>query len=166
MMVMDQITKRTIYYWIIEVFSLLGLIYALAPLFVYKKLPEHSMVPIHFNIVGHPDSWGGSYHIIIYSLLSVFFYLLMSFLERNYKILNYPIKITSNNSEAVYRLGVRLVRHLKLFVTLLFAYFANLSFGIAMGEANVNSQYVIVLLIGGLVGSLLILNLKMIRLKR
>lgn len=59
MMVMDQITKRTIYYWIIEVFSLLGLIYALAPLFVYKKLPEHSMVPIHFNIVGHPDSWGG-----------------------------------------------------------------------------------------------------------
>lgn len=160
---MNQITKRTTYYWIIEAFSLLGLIYALVPLLIYGKLPENSSVPVHFNIIGHPDRWGDSHYIIIYSLLSIFFYLLMTFLERNYKILNYPIKITPSNSNAIYRLGVNLARHLKLFVTLLFACLANISLYIAMGKANVCCQYIMIPLMGGLIISLIFFAIKMIR---
>lgn len=157
--------KRTTYYWTIEIISLFGLVCAVAPLFLYERLPKNALVPVHFDISGNPDSWGDEHYITAYSLMSVFFYILIYVLELNYKVLNYPVKITPNNSSEIYRLGVNFVRHIKLFTVLIFSYLTNISFLIAIGKLNTINQFVIVLLTGGLLISTVVFVVKMCKVK-
>lgn len=120
-------TKRTLYDWILEVSSLIALVFALLPLFFYGDIGEDQLIPIHYNAHGEIDGWGDRSYLWNISLLTALFYAGFTILERYYKKFNYPIEITPDNANSLHRLGVRLMRHLKLLTTLMFAYI-NLTF--------------------------------------
>ena len=161
----DLITKRTTYDWVLEFLSWIGIFFALIPLGRYNEIPDKAIVPVHFDFRGAIDAWGNKEYILCYSFLAIFFFVLMFFLERNYKILNYPIKVTENNKFCLYKLGVRLVRHLKLIVVCLFSYLANMSFYVSIGS-RYNGQLPILIIISILLITLAFFLVKMIKLKR
>jgi hypothetical protein len=161
----DLITKRTPYDWVLEFLSWIGVFFALMPLRRYNEIPDKALVPVHFDFRGVIDAWGNKEYILCYSFLAIFFFILMFLLEKNYKILNYPIKVTDNNKFRLYKLGVKLVRHLKLIVVCLFSYLANMSFYVSMGS-RYNGKLPILFMISILLITLAFFFVKMIKLKR
>lgn len=150
MLRMNTPLKRTFYDWILESLSLLSLISALYPLLFYKKLGEGDIIPIHYNIAGEIDGWGNRSFLWILPLIAFVIYIGFSFIERNYKRFNRPFKVSANNLATVYRLGVRLMRHLKLFCMFIFTYINNSSYAIATGEGNGLNKYIMMPLVGAI----------------
>ncbi|MDR1331382.1 MAG: hypothetical protein LBK07_04685 [Tannerella sp.] len=144
---MDFFKNKSIYSRIIEILSFLVMLWSLAPLLLCGKIAEENPVPIHYNIKGQIDRWGNRSHITTFSLLSLAFYVFLSILQKYPMALNYPVKITPVNAESVYRLGVTLVRHLKLFLVLMFGYLNNVTFAIAIGKSNGISNSILISLI-------------------
>lgn len=161
----DLITKRTSYDWVLEILSWIGIICALIPIYQYMNLRDDFLAPVHFDFKGEADSWGDKEHILYNSFLSIFFFILMSCLEKNYKILNYPIKVTENNRLQLYRLGVELVRHIKLVIICLFSYLANSPFYVVEGDKN-KGQLPLLFLICILLVVLVYFAVRMIGLKK
>ena len=101
--------------------SWIGLIAMIAlPLYYYNQLPEK--VPIHFNPKGDVDGWGASSTIWIISGVGVLLFLFLNFIEKIPHQFNYPVKITAENAQAQYRIGLQLMRFMKAMVMLCFAY--------------------------------------------
>lgn len=138
---MNEITKRTKYDWTLEILSLLALIWAFVPVFFMNKLGESVLIPIHFNAAGHVDGWGETHFLWINALMSLGFYLLFLLSDRFYKIMNFPVKITPENADDLYRTGVRMMRHVKFLIILLIAYINNSSFALAMGDRFAMDPY-------------------------
>lgn len=139
---------KKMYYRIIEILSLLCLIWAFYPLFFLSNLGEAASIPIHYNLQGQVDGWGDRSSIWMQPILALVVYLVFSVLVRYPEKLNYPIRVTKENSSTLYRLMINMLRHIKLICLILFAYGSNLSFGIAMGKYGIRNHYVIVILIG------------------
>lgn len=118
-------TRRTAYDWVIETISFLSLITTCVPLFFYNKLAEGASFPIHFNLHGKADGWGGQKFFSRFVLAAIVLYLYLTFSERFFKRFLYPVKITEQYASIIYRIRIRLRRHLKLFIMLLFAYNSN-----------------------------------------
>ncbi len=121
-------TRRTLYDWILAILSFTALIYMLLPLLSYRELSDTALIPIHYNIMGDVDNWGSKVTLLYLAGAGVILYILLSISERFYKKFSYPIRVTSNNEDQIYRLGVRLIRHVNLFSTLIFANIINHSF--------------------------------------
>lgn len=138
---MNEITKRTKYDWTLEILSLLALIWAFIPVFFMKKLGEHVLIPIHFNAAGRADGWGGTHFLWINALMCLGFYLLFLLSDRYYKIMNFPVKVTPENADDLYRIGVRMMRHMKFLSILIVAYLNNSSFALALGYQFVSDSY-------------------------
>jgi len=95
------ILKRTWYDWVLEILSVLSLLYGLMPFFILYGKGESGSLSTSF--------------------LMITFYLLSYFLEYNYQMLNYPVKVTDQNKVSLYRIAVRLLRELRFLATLFFA---------------------------------------------
>lgn len=126
--------KRTLYDWILEVFAFVALIWTFIPLLSYESLPVDIRIPTHYNMFGQVDGWGSRFDLWILLSITVLFYILFSVLERYPKWLNLSIKVTPENTNVIHRLAVRLLRHLKLILTVMFACMINLSLAIAIGK--------------------------------
>jgi hypothetical protein len=157
--------KRTFYDWILEILSLLSLVICFYPLFFYNNISSEALIPIHYNIYGEADNWGKRDSLLVTLLISVGFYFLLSVLERYPSKMNFPFKVNHNNPD-IHRLSVRMLRHLKLFVVLNFAYLNISSYFIAIGKGfeKLNKYIMIVFLIGILL-TLFLHYFKMIRYK-
>lgn len=68
---------------------------------VWSSLP--STIPTHFNAAGNPDGWGGKGSIWFLPVLSTFLFILFLFLSRVPHLHNYPMEITEENAEKMYR---------------------------------------------------------------
>jgi len=153
---------RKIYYGLIEILSLFCLIWAFYPLFFLNDLGDAS-VPIHYNFQGQVDGWGDRSSIWMQPILALIVYFLFSILVKFPEKLNYPIKVTKENSNILYKLMINMLRHIKLICLILFAYGSNLSFGIAIGKYGVENHYVVVILIGLMFAVTLFYVLQMIK---
>ncbi|GAB1359916.1 hypothetical protein MASR1M31_17060 [Porphyromonadaceae bacterium] len=159
-------TKRTAYDWVIETISFLSLIGTCVPLFFYNKLGEGVPFPIHYNLHGKVDGWGDLKFFSRFVLAAIVLYLYLTFSERFFKRFLYPVKITEQNASIIYRIGIRLRRHLKLFVMLLFAYNSNTFLYMALSGASEQPyDFISAWLIGLLAGSILFCFLLMEKLK-
>ncbi|MDR1338628.1 MAG: hypothetical protein LBK58_00980 [Prevotellaceae bacterium] len=151
------------YRLIIEILSFLLMLCSLVPLLSYGEISGEDSVPIHYSINGQIDSWGDPSYIITLSLISLAFYVLLSVLQRYPKILNYPVKITPINAEPVHRLGIALVRHLKLFLALIFGYLNNATFAVAVDKSDGINSAVLLSLIAMLFVCLTVYGMKMMK---
>ena len=153
--------KRTIYDWVLEIISLLALLWSFFPLLFYDRLGNDVLIPIHYNLAGEIDGWGGRHFLWIIPLIALVFYIGLSLFEKFYKRANYPLKVTERNANYLYRQRVRLSRHLKVFSLLIFAYLNNSSYAIAVNKGSGLNKFVMIFLMGGLFLSLIIFYVKM-----
>ncbi|MBK9290500.1 MAG: DUF1648 domain-containing protein [Bacteroidetes bacterium] len=111
-----QLTKSDIILEISALVLLLALvIYSLVS---WTMLPE--TIPVHFDISGRPDGWGGRATIFFSPAILAVVYIMLTVLNRSPHIFNYPVKITAENAEFHYRLATRMLRMLKLSMVILF----------------------------------------------
>ena len=55
-------------------------------------------------------------------MIGIIIYIALGFTEKKYRYFNYPFKLPLGNVDIFYRLGVRLIRHLKALVMLFLGY--------------------------------------------
>lgn len=87
-------------------------------------LPE--TFPVHFDLSGRPDGYGGKGSLLILPATALFLYAGMTILNRYPHVFNYPVKLTAENALRQYTNATRAIRVLKLIVMLVFfliAYF-------------------------------------------
>lgn len=157
---MENPLKRTRYDWIIEILSLLSLVAAFIPVLYYRQLGEGNILPIHYNAAGEIDGWGSRSFLWQLPLIATVFYAALTICERFYKKFNLPFKVTSNNATPVYRLSIRLVRHVKLVCIILFAYINNTSLANAMGKGDNLNPYVMMFFVSALLAMVVIYYIK------
>ena len=141
------VLKRTWYDWILEILSWGSLLYGLLPLWLYSKIPETAKIPISWMMNGEVKKWGDKKTILIIVFLTIGIFLLLLFLERNYKSLNYPVKITEQNRIPLFREGVRLARELRFLGTFFGAFLANMICYTALENPIPNSHYILILIV-------------------
>jgi len=69
----------------------------------WNSLP--SRIPVHFNIHGQPDSWGGKDFLIVLPVLAAFTYGILSLVQRKPQWMNVPFAVDLNDSEVRAQLG-------------------------------------------------------------
>lgn len=148
----------------IEVLSLLCLASSFIPLFFYTELGPGTRIPVHFNQAGEADGWGGRAFLWQLPVLATVFYIGLSWLEKYYKRFRYPFRVdpSAPGTQTVYRSGVRMMRHLKLFLLLIFSFLANSSLFIATGKADKLNLHILALLFVALFLSIAVYFVKML----
>ena len=111
--------------------------------YYYGQLPEQ--IPTHFGPSGQPDAFGSKNSLWLLPIMGTAIFALMTFLNRRPDWFNYPTKITAENAERQYTLGVRFIRFLKATVMLLFAYLVWGTINIATGGAEKLSSWILIL---------------------
>lgn len=119
-------TRKERYDRILEILSGASFIWALYPLLYWNELAD-TAIPIHFDIRGTADGWGGRSYLLILPIVAAVLFTGLSISEKYYKKFNYPVKVSDHNRNTLYRLGVRMMRHIKLEITVMFACINNLS---------------------------------------
>ena len=113
--------KLTTVDYILEVIGLIGIICMIVlPIYFFNDLPDK--LPKHFNAQGQPDSYSNKGMIWFLPIITLLLYIGLTILNRFPHIFNYPIKVTNENVEKLYRIGTKTVRILKIIVVLSFAY--------------------------------------------
>jgi hypothetical protein len=80
-----------------------------------------SSVPTHFGFSGAPDAWGGRGSLLFLPVMTLVIYALISILARFPWTYNYPVEVDEHNAPRLYAIGTRLMRALKLAISLMFA---------------------------------------------
>ncbi|WP_227396338.1 DUF1648 domain-containing protein [Jeotgalibacillus aurantiacus] len=86
----------------------------------WKELPEQ--VPLHFNASGEADRYGSKATVVILPVLGLLIWGGLTALERVPHTYNYLVKITEENADKQYRIGVWMINVTKNLSVLLFAY--------------------------------------------
>lgn len=163
---MNNPRGKTTYDRILETVSVLILCGTIFPFLHFGKLTENN-VPVHFGINGQADGWGSPYLLWFIPAIVVIIYIGLTYIEKQYKKFNYPVKIKNEEvAGIIYRLGVRLIRHIKLIVTAIFCYMGNCVFLVATHKAERLYVPVFYLLTGSMFIVILFYLIKMIRLKK
>jgi len=93
--------KETIF----NVIALLGVLMSMVLLaFNWGNLPDQ--IPAHFGIDGTPDNYAPKWTILLFPIIMLVIYLLLSLLmiKRPWMVKNYPYTITEENKEAHYKI--------------------------------------------------------------
>lgn len=122
--------------WLLEVVALVALGVSVAA--VARAWPElPARVPMHFDLAGEPDGWGGRGSVLALPAVSLFLYLLLSAVQllpaRWY---NYPVALTDENRDRQHRLAKELIVALKAAICGLFAHLTLAVLETALGRAD------------------------------
>ena len=109
----------TILDWILEIAALITVIATVA-LFVVVWLRAPDIVPIHYNFAGQADSFGNKSTLWGLPVISLITYIGLTILNCYPHIFNFPTKVTPENAEALYKIATRVMRTVKLLVSLMF----------------------------------------------
>jgi uncharacterized membrane protein len=112
---------------------------------VWSSLPN--TVPTHFNAAGEPDGWGGKESIWFLPVLSTFLFILFFFLSKVPHLHNYPMEITEENAEKMYRASKKLLAVIGFEVCFFLAIAAGGTVQSAFGKDGLGWWYVPLLLI-------------------
>jgi Protein of unknown function (DUF1648). len=111
--------KFNLYNFILESLALLFLVANILMLLSsYGSLPD--TIITHYNINGIPDGYGNKESIIPPLLISVFIYIQLSVLQNFPQLYNYPVKVTEKNKDALLFYALRLLKYIKLSVSIMF----------------------------------------------
>lgn len=109
----------------------------------FNSIPD--TIPVHYNITGKADSFGGKMTIFFMPILSTILFVGMTILNKYPHIFNYPSKITIENAERQYTIATKLIRYLKLIIVITFSFIA---FQIANEQQNGSGIWFIPVFIG------------------
>ena len=83
----------------------------------YSTLPD--TIPIHFNGEGHPDNFGTRATIFIFTGIGTLIFVGLTILNKYPQKFNYLDKITPENAQRQYTNATKMVRFLKLAISLI-----------------------------------------------
>ena len=146
---MDDLSplRRTRCDWVLEAVSFLCLVWAFVPLFFYGSIGEDVRVPTHYDALGRVDGYGNRSDLWTPALVAAAFYVVLTVIERFYRSFNFPVRVTQANAEALYRLGIRLIRFMKPLLMFIMAYLNTSSFAAAMGRGIGLNSFVMAVLV-------------------
>jgi uncharacterized membrane protein len=114
-------------------FALVVLTLCLAAIY-YGRLPD--TIPVHFNTTGDPDRFGHKTTLLVIPAISLFLFIGLRYLSNFPESFNYPVKITVENAETQYQMGLRILYVLNLTFTGIFAYMTFATIQTALGKWN------------------------------
>ena len=155
--------KRITYDQVLNFLSILGLVCSFYPLFLYGNISADTMIPIHYNRFGEVDGWGNRHFFWIISLIVIAVFIGISIAEKYPNKINYPVKVTAENKEAIYKIGIQLVRHIKCILMFAFSYINYSTYNIAIGKNSELNKNVMTAFIFGLFFVLIFFTLKMFK---
>jgi uncharacterized membrane protein len=85
---------------------------------VWSNLP--SIIPIHFNISGTPDRFGNKSSVFLLPIIGSIMHILLVVLSKMPHCFNYPVSVTENSAEALYKIGKQLILLLDMELSLMF----------------------------------------------
>ena len=95
-------------------------IYGIHLALVYNTLPQ--MVANHYDFAGNPDSYGNRIGLVMEPLISIMIVVIMDLVLNFPDLWNYPVKVTEENREFLYKVTLLMVSILKIIVTALLLY--------------------------------------------
>ena len=150
---MEDYRQKITYKILLEVIAIAALLWAFYPWLCYDSIDFPAQV----------DGWGGRSSLLRMPSIALLFYIGLSVLQKFPEIYNYSCEVTEENEDYLYRMGVSLVRYLKIILVFIFAYRNNDMYAEAMGKAFAHSNLVIILSIAVL---FLIITIYAIKMKR
>jgi uncharacterized membrane protein len=100
----------------------------------YQNLPD--IIPIHYNSVGKADGYGDKWMIFTLPLIATILFIGLSILNRYPHMFNYPVKITADNAMKQYSIATRMIRYLKLMISLIFGLISYQTINHANGQED------------------------------
>ncbi len=105
----------------LDTLAMMGLLYMVViTVIYYPQLP--ATIPTHFNFAGRADDWGPKSTLLLLPVMNVVMYIAFSIIVRFPHTYNYPVKITAENAEKQYRIGISIIRWLKMEIVCFFAF--------------------------------------------
>ncbi|MEH7380694.1 DUF1648 domain-containing protein [Bacillus sp. JJ1533] len=108
----------------------------------WSEIPDR--VPTHFNIAGEPDSWGGKASVFILPIIATFLFKTMFILSKFPHIHNYPVEVTPENAEGIYRNSRKMLVTMNFFLTFFLAIGSWEMVTVAQGKEGLGMWYMIV----------------------
>lgn len=103
-------------------------------LYYYPELPER--IPMHFDVKGTPDSWGGKTSVWVPLLFNIPLSWFVFWLAGKPHWLNYPYEITPDNAESEYTRMSKALRVIGLSLVVLMSYISINGIRVAFGTAS------------------------------
>jgi protein-S-isoprenylcysteine O-methyltransferase Ste14 len=126
-------------------------------------LPEN--IPLHFNLTGEADGFGSKQSILIIPIATLVMYLALTILERFPHKFNYMLEITAENAERQYRNMHYMMKILTVYIVLLFLYVTNMIVQIGSGNLRSMSNWILPVILVGLLSIVIIFIYRGYRLK-
>jgi uncharacterized membrane protein len=86
----------------------------------YPNLPE--LIPMHYNLEGKVDRFGGRTTIFALPILTTVLYIGLTLFHLFPKQIKYPASIAIANKQLLFIIAMRMIRYLKLIIVVLFGY--------------------------------------------
>ncbi|MCX6282285.1 MAG: DUF1648 domain-containing protein [Bacteroidetes bacterium] len=129
----------------------------------YHGLPQQ--IPTHFNGSGLPDDYSSKGMIWLLPVIAVVIFTGISILNRFPFVFNFPVNITPENAERMYRHASRSIRILNLLLVITFFYLTWKSIAVAMGSAAGLGLWFLPVSVGAIFLFTLYMVIRMYRLK-
>lgn len=147
---------------LLEVLAAAGIaVCALVVLKAWPGLPAE--VPSHFGFGGSPDDWSGRGIVWLTPAVALVLYVLLTVVRLYPKAMNYPVKLTPENTSRQYALAVSVLGWLKAEVAWTFAYLSWTEIRVAEGRAAALGAWflpVVLVVVGATVGGYLVMALR------
>lgn len=92
--------------------------YVIVLVCIWSRIP--GTVPTHFNAAGIADSYGGKGILWIEVIVAAVILLLLSLIEKVPSIWNFPVAVTEENKERLYKIALVMLGAIKILTTGLF----------------------------------------------
>ncbi len=97
--------------------AIMLLTYIIVLISIWSRIPD--TVPTHFNAAGVADSYGSKRNLVFEPVLAAFLLLFLSLMERIPAIWNFPVAVTEENRERLYKIAMIMMGGIKVLVTAL-----------------------------------------------
>lgn len=87
-------------------------------LLAYPSLPE--VVPTHFGVTGEADAWGPRWSVLVMVAVWLLLAVGIAVLSRFPRVFNYPVPVTEENAQPLYREAERMLVWLAASMSLVF----------------------------------------------
>jgi len=121
----------------------------------WQHLP--AKIPMHFNGSGAVDQWGPKTGLWVMPVIGVVSYLALTIIGWFPWTFNYPVRITAENAERQYRIGVAITRWLKMEILWILAYVNWQTIQIAMGRTHKLSAAFMPVTLAVITGTIIVL---------
>ena len=95
--------------------AIMLLTYIIVLISIWSRIPD--TVPTHFNAAGVADSYGSKRNLVFEPVLAAFLLLFLSLMERIPAIWNFPVAVTEENRERLYKIAMIMMGGIKVLVT-------------------------------------------------